>query len=378
MRPARRARRLATRAARGAALTLAVGLAAAGCASEDGVPSAGSGQPTPANATALPGETGAPPVSVGVVAVKSGVDSRAFLTSFLEPRVDAPVVARHRGIVRSVLVKEGQAVAQGAVLATLEDDEQRLAWQRAEALAQQAQAEVERARQLQSRGVVSNQELEIAESKAGVARAEADLARLELDRCTLKAPVAGVVRFVRAEPHRVVEEDEELFRVADAVHLRASFYLPPSVCAGLRRGQAVQLVAMAGSQRAPGEGRLTTLNSVADPVTGLQHVEVELARRGDLRAGEDVRLVLRDDPGAGAGLSGAVLPQEGYLERQDDRLFVYRAEQNRMQRVEVVLGPLGPDGFAVVSGLSPGDLVLAGGQSPPPEGAGIAARVLEP
>jgi membrane fusion protein (multidrug efflux system) len=314
---------------------------------------------------------------VHVVAVGPGVDS-AFLTSFLEPLVDAPVVARHRGIVRGVRVREGQAVAEGAVLATLEDDEQRLAWERAEALAKQSQAEVERARLLKARGVVSDQELEVAESRAGVARAEAGLARLEFERCTLKAPIAGVVRYARAEPHRIVEEGEELFRVADVSRLRASFYLPPSLCAGLARGQRVGLVPAAGSGREAREGRIRTLNSVADPVTGLEHVEVEVARRGDLEAGEDVRLVLDDDPGAGAGLSGAVLPREGYLERRGDRLFVYRAENDRLRRTEVVLGPLGPDGFPVVSGLSPADLVLASGQAPPAEGTRIVARLAGP
>ncbi len=352
--------------------------AAGGCARGGPEDSGSPATPPQANATPLSAEPSAP-LSVDVVSVQIGMDARSLLTSFLEPLLDAPVVARHSGIVRTVAALEGQMVAEGAVLATLEDDEQRLAWRRAEALATQAAAEAERARQLRERAVLSQQDVELAVSKSEVARAEADLAKLEFDRCTLRAPVAGVVRFVRAEPHRVVEEGEELFRVADVSRLRASFYLPPVLCAQLGSGQRVRVKAGAEGEAGSSEARVRTVNPVADPVTGLHHVEVLVSRGGGLSAGQDVRLLLPAEAGAEpTGLSGAMLPRGAYLERQGDRLFVHRTEGNRLRRVEVVLGPLGPDGFPILSGLAAGDLVLASGQSPPPEGTAVTARVLGP
>jgi len=53
------------------------------------------------------------------------------------------VAARTSGVVREVLVQEGQDVAKGQVLARLEDDEPRLAAQSAEAELNQARAQVE-------------------------------------------------------------------------------------------------------------------------------------------------------------------------------------------------------------------------------------------
>src|SRR5262245_54734231 len=69
--------------------------------------------------------------TVAVVVVRPGLESGDARHTILEPWVDAPVVARHRGIVRSVNVAEGRRVAKGAVLAHLDDDEYRLDFDRA-------------------------------------------------------------------------------------------------------------------------------------------------------------------------------------------------------------------------------------------------------
>jgi multidrug efflux pump subunit AcrA (membrane-fusion protein) len=76
-----------------------------------------------------------------VVVVRPGLDASVVLTTFLEPIVDAPVPARHAGIVRTVAVTEGQRVRRGEVLAQLEYDEQRIEVERTGALAAQALAE---------------------------------------------------------------------------------------------------------------------------------------------------------------------------------------------------------------------------------------------
>ena len=52
----------------------------------------------------------------------------------LEPGIDAPVVAHHKGIIRQVLVEEARRAAKGAALGRLEDDEYRLDLERATAL----------------------------------------------------------------------------------------------------------------------------------------------------------------------------------------------------------------------------------------------------
>lgn len=136
------------------------------------------------------------------------------------------VAARSPGVVRSVSVIEGDHVRKGQVLATQEDDAQRLAVQTAAANlaqieAQTGQTEVEfaAARREKQRlaglgGVVSRQQIDQAadalaqaEAKlrsdhaaAGVARAQLAEARYRLEQTITRAPVDGVIARRYANP----------------------------------------------------------------------------------------------------------------------------------------------------------------------------------
>jgi membrane fusion protein (multidrug efflux system) len=360
---------------------LTASLAVAGCGGGGGTSTSSSaGKPTAANADTL-AEAGADSTyQVRAVVVQPGLNTRSLFTTFLEPVVDAPVVARHDGIVQSVEVMEGQRVGEGAVLARLEDDEQRLDWERADALADQAEAAFERAKKLQSREVISDHELELAEAEARVARAEAGRAKLDYERCTLRAPIAGVVRLVRAEPHEIVEEGEILFRVVDPSGYRASLYLPTSLRTQLKRGDRVQVVSAMSASHLPAPGRVRLVNPISNPVTGLFRVEIDIAPTAGLEAGSQVRVVLGTEttpgPVTASGLFGAILPLDTYLERAGDQLYLYRLADGQAQRLAVGLGELGPDGHAVLSGVSAGELVLAAGELPPPDGANVKPHLV--
>lgn len=138
------------------------------------------------------------------------------------------VAARSAGIVREVLVEEGQAVAQGEVLARLEDDEPRLALARAQAEVRQAQAQIaqsqveisaaqrefSRLQGLAASNFVAAQRLDEAQDKirqgearlaaqrAAVATAQARLneAQYNLERTIIRAPADGVVVRRHANP----------------------------------------------------------------------------------------------------------------------------------------------------------------------------------
>ena len=133
------------------------------------------------------------------------------------------VAARRAGIVEDVLVQEGQDVTRGQVLARLEDDEPRLAAQRAEAQVRQARAQIallevqkstaqreyQRLQGLVASNFVAGQRLDgardairqadanLAAQQAAVATAQAALneARYDLELSVIRAPADG--RIVR-------------------------------------------------------------------------------------------------------------------------------------------------------------------------------------
>jgi membrane fusion protein (multidrug efflux system) len=316
--------------------------------------------------------------SVSVVAVRRGLAAGDLFHTFVEPEIDAPVVARNDGIVNRVYVEEGRRVRTGQALAELESEDQRLELDRAQALSQQAEAEYERAQKAIVNQLISQQELEVKRAQAAAARADASRAQLAYDRCVLRAPVGGVVRLVRARPHMLVEDGEVLFRVASTARLRVSLYLPHSQASRLTPGQAVQLRSLSDPSSEPAPARVRLVNAMADPATGLCHVEIEAIPVPGVGPGQEVRVEipgLGDDAGNAPGLAGAVLPRGAYLERDGSGLFVYRVRDGQVERTALELGEASVDGYGVLAGLAPGDLVVASGQALPKIGAEVTPRL---
>lgn len=313
--------------------------------------------------------------AVSVVVVRPGMDASDSRRTILEPWIDAPVVSRHKGIVRQVLVQEGRRVAKGTALARLEDDEYRLDFERASALSSQAAAEAARARKSAADNLISQHELEVAESHARAAKADQDLAQLEFDRCTLRAPVAGVVRLSRAEPDAVVDEGEVLFHVSETARLKASVYLSAAEFVPWAASKSARVTPVSTPGAAAQTGRVLIANPIADPVTGLHHLEIEVAPGPGLAPGAEVRIDLASSSKGTDATSQAVLPRGAYLERQGNGLAVYRVAQGKAERVMVQLGDARADGFPIVSGLQAGDLVLASGELPPPAGTPVQAKL---
>jgi len=97
-----------------------------------------------------------------------------------------PVAARRAGIIRDVLVNEGDVVTQGQVLARQEDDEPRLAAARASAALGEA-----RARLAGLEVAVSEADLASGHAAVDTARAALAQAQYELELTIVRAPVDG-------------------------------------------------------------------------------------------------------------------------------------------------------------------------------------------
>ena len=351
-------------------------LAAAGCDRDTPAPAAR------ASIAVAPGAPGAAAGELVVVAVRPGADVEGAFQGFLEPVVDAVVPARSAGVVRAVLVREGQRVGRGAALARLEDEEQRLEIEYVGALAEQAAAELERAEKGAAGQFVSRQTLDAARAKARATKADLELARLALARRTVRSPVAGIVWQVRAQPHRLVAADDVLFRVSDPAKLRAEIHLPAALAGTVKTGDAVRLVPLAAALSDPLAGRVRTVSPIVDPATGRFRVEVEADAGGRSLVGQTVQVIFGDGPtaagasaGAGAATAASVLPSEALLERDDAGLHVWRVKDGVANRIAIELGARRPDGFEVRRGLAPGDLVAARGTTPPAEGASVRTRL---
>jgi membrane fusion protein (multidrug efflux system) len=161
---------------------------------------------------AMPGAAGPTEVGYITMAVTS-----VPLTATLPGRVTASSTAEVRpqvgGIITAVNVREGQSVAAGDLLFSIDDANLRAQVAAAEATVSSAEAQlpsaqgkVDRYTTLSDSGGVSAADLdaaevELAQAKATLASAKANLqmAQISLAQASIKAPIAGVVGTINAE-----------------------------------------------------------------------------------------------------------------------------------------------------------------------------------
>jgi RND family efflux transporter MFP subunit len=142
-------------------------------------------------------------------------------SGYITPRRRATIAAKITGRVTSVMFDEGTRVAEGQLLATLDDSDARRALDSARADRDSAQAaiadyevqlrnaeiELRRTQQLVKEGVQTQQALDTAVTTADSLRAKINLAKQQVaasearireqqqavDNCTIRAPYAGIV-----------------------------------------------------------------------------------------------------------------------------------------------------------------------------------------
>lgn len=200
-----------------------------------------------------------------------------------------------QGLVADVLVKEGQHVARGALIATL-DKKERLRE------VEKAEHELERARvELTDKLIglgyddwqkVPAEVMKRAQVMSGYYSAKYQLqtARIALEECNLYAPFAGRVANLEAKRF---QRNEKVCTLVDDASFEVEFQILEAELAHVRLGQAV-LVSPFVQDSLVCEGHVTEINPLVDE-KGLVKVRAQLARAGErLVDGMNVRVVAEE------------------------------------------------------------------------------------
>jgi RND family efflux transporter MFP subunit len=167
----------------------------------------------------------------------------------------AVIKARVAGEVKEVLVREGDSVKAGQVLARIDPTEYQRRWLQAQEQAQAAKAQMDIAQRqwdanksLVDQGFISKNAMDnsvatyqgaVASHKAAIAGA--DVARKSLDDATLLAPFSGVIAVRSAQPGERVGIDAKVLELVDLSQLEVEVPLSPSDSLDVRVGQVATL-----------------------------------------------------------------------------------------------------------------------------------------
>ena len=232
-----------------------------------------------------------PPPLVVIAPVSSAtVNSRLEAIGTGQARSSVSVTADTTGIVTEIAEGAGRAVKKGEVIAKLDDVEERLARDKAEAtlkgaadrlaIYQNATATAPRLDRLN------------AETAEATAKVELDIARDNLDRRSVKAPIDGVTGIVQVNAGEKVTADTVILTIDDRSALLVDFYVPERFIARLEKDMPVT----ATSQALPGEiftGTIVAIDSRADAASRTLRVRAEIPNQDDrLRPGTSFRVTL--------------------------------------------------------------------------------------
>lgn len=257
----------------------------------------------------------------------------------LRPLHAAEVPARQTGLLKQMLVSEGQRVEQGQPLALLDTREAKLAVVRAKIEQEQAEAKAsnrvpiqyaEKALEVASaelsrshdsieqfaKSISQSQldverltvekltlerqqavhELELARFDQQLAQNQLKAAQLRLNQHQIDAPFAGTVVLLRGRIGEWVEEGTPVLRLVATDKLRAEGFLPAELATADLVGRRVLL--RVESQSQPVEGILRFVSPELDVVTRQVRVWAEIPNaEGALRSGEQGSMEIGEENG---------------------------------------------------------------------------------
>ena len=255
-------------------------------------------------------------------------------------------------------VEIGEHVHKGQTLARLQDETVRAELaqtaanlEEATATLQEATANAERARRVQGKGTLSEQQATaylVAEkaARARVAGLQAALqnARLRLAQTQITAPDDGTITSRSATLGAVVQTGDELFRLNRGDRLEWRAELPAAELAQIQAGMPVKITTTA-QQHLDGQVRRVAPTLDANSRTGLVYVDLinASAARAGMFAHGDIELGMVDV---------VTVPQRAVLLRDGFHYLFLLAGDNRLTQLKVVTGTRQGDDIAILSPLA--------------------------
>lgn len=302
-------------------------------------------------------------------------DSDAFLA-----RIDATYRAQLSfqvgGEVEKLLVRMGQGVEKGEVLATLDPKDLQLALDAAQAQYALAKTQWERAKSLYSKKLISTDSYDQKETQYKAALASFEQAKTDLSYTKIQAPFDGVVSYTYVKPYQVVGEKQEILNLIDNTTLDVSFTLPVSYA------ESVSLSALKNAEM------WVTMDSEPSKRIPGKFKEISTQPNIDTNSYEAIVTITRPtDRNLLTGMTGQVhiakqsksnamtLPTSAWVNKQEKQgeVWVMDSSTQQVSKVTLLLNESG----AIESGLDNNDYVVIAGVERLVEGQVVKAWIRE-
>ena len=311
------------------------------------------------------------PVKVARIAAASPKRTLTY-SGVVRPRVESALGFRVPGkiIARSVNVGDRLEVEQ--TIALLDETDLKLAENAARAAVASARSRrdvasdnLERAKVLLPKAIISQAVYDTRRNELDAAAAALDAAQAQLRQAvnavgyaTLKADKAGIVTAVMAEPGQVVNAGQAVASLAESGETEVAIAVPEQDAARIAVRQTAKVTLWAGSG-VNLDGRIREIAGQADPASRTYAVRIAIdAPPQTMRLGMTalVALTIQDET-APMVVPLTALTQEGGT----PIAFVVDTASKAVRKTAVSVAGIAEDGARIASGLQPGDLIVTAG-----------------
>ena len=263
---------------------------------------------------------------------------------------------RVMGNVERILVREGQRVDKGQLLASLDPATLKNAYEAARASLVQAQDACDRMKILyDSKSLPEIKWVEV-QSKLQQAQSTERIARKNLEDASLFAPFSGVIGKRTVEPGENVQPGVPVLTLLEIDEVYIRIAIPEKEVAGLDKQKALITVGALGDRSF--EGQITEKGVVADPLSHTYDARIRLNNgKGLLMPGMVCRVNVLDDATAPV----VSIPANAVQISHTGNNFVWCVNNGRVEARPVTTGSLTADGIEITNGLKEDDQVVTEG-----------------
>jgi multidrug efflux pump subunit AcrA (membrane-fusion protein) len=279
-------------------------------------------------------------------------------------------------VVAKVHIKEGQKVKAGDLLISLDDRADRANYDKAQATADDAQRQLNRAEELLLQQFVAQGAVDTARANARAAQAAARAAQAQLSYDNIRSPITGRAGIINVFPGALVQPGNTVSTSTTATTtttqgamvtitqldpMNVQFTVPESALSALFAAQQAGQTPTISFQMGDGkkrEGKVYVIDNQVDQAIGAVKVKAVVDNPDHtLIPGQFVRLQVK----AGSFKDVLVVPSQAVVTNaRGDQVFVVDAENTvSMKPIKVQTQS---QGFAVISGINAGEKVVVEGK----------------
>jgi RND family efflux transporter MFP subunit len=277
----------------------------------------------------------------------------------IEPSQSIALMFKGPGTVENVFAEEGDFVKKGQPLATVNKTTAQNLYDISKASYEQAKDAYDRLKTVHDKGSLTDLKWVEMETKLKQAEAQMQITNSSLDDCTLRSPYNGMIGRRDVEPGQSSMGISAPFVLVKIDKIMVKISVPENEISNISKGMKVSFSLSALSDQTF-SGTVSKVGIVADRISRTYDVKILADKPGNkIKPGMvcDVILNLNSEK------VSLVVPYKAVSKDSDGNVFVFivSPDGTRVIKQNITVGNYRESGVEVLSGLTPGQVIVSAG-----------------